>query len=98
MKTENPLRPVAVIKEGKENKDFLSALAAWEKRTHEWSALGYFLIHRCQFSKRFCRMRPYLLAILLYLSWLFVRSDSQQIFMLWNAFDVHLQCNFSRCF
>jgi len=28
MKTDNPLRPVAVVKEGKENKDFLSALAA----------------------------------------------------------------------
>jgi len=28
MKTDDPLRPVAVVKEGKENKDFLSALAA----------------------------------------------------------------------
>jgi len=28
MKTEDPLRPIAVVKEGKENKDFLSALAA----------------------------------------------------------------------
>ena len=27
-KTEDPLRPIAVVKEGKENKDFLSALAA----------------------------------------------------------------------
>lgn len=31
MKTDNPLRPVAVVKEGKENKDFLSALAAWPR-------------------------------------------------------------------
>jgi len=28
MKTDNPLRPVAVVKEGKENNDFLTALAA----------------------------------------------------------------------
>ena len=28
MKTEDPLRPIDVVKEGKENKDFLSALAA----------------------------------------------------------------------
>jgi len=28
MKTDNPLRPISVVKEGKENRDFLSALAA----------------------------------------------------------------------
>jgi len=28
MYSDDPLRPVAVVKEGKENKDFLSALAA----------------------------------------------------------------------
>jgi len=28
MKTEDPLREISVVKEGKENKDFLSALAA----------------------------------------------------------------------
>ena len=28
MKTSDPLRPIAVVKEGQENKDFLSALAA----------------------------------------------------------------------
>jgi len=28
MKTPDPLRPIAVVKEGKENKEFLSALAA----------------------------------------------------------------------
>ena len=28
MKTEDPLRPITIVNEGKENKDFLSALAA----------------------------------------------------------------------
>jgi len=31
MKTANPLRPVVVIKEGQQNKDFQMALAAWTK-------------------------------------------------------------------